>query len=62
MNVTFRLMQEGGVSGPVETVEVPEDRAGIDNAATAWAGGQIGHPWDILTVETEDGECWEVEL
>jgi hypothetical protein len=64
MKATFRLMQEAGVTGPVETVDVPDDADWrvISPIARAWAEGQTGHPWDVLTVEPEDGEVFEVEL
>jgi hypothetical protein len=63
MEAVFRLMNESGVTGPVgrETFEDGTDRRTINQAAHAWADGQIGHPWDLMTVEFDD-ECWELEL
>jgi hypothetical protein len=63
MKATLRLMQESGVAGPVETVELPEGnwRTQAD-AVRAWAAGQAGHPWDVAVVEPEGGEAYEVEL
>jgi hypothetical protein len=59
MQYTFRLMQESGVQGPQATIEANPDQ--VEQAAREWAAGQTGHPWDALTIESEDGECIEVE-
>ena len=55
MNATFRLMQDSGVQGPQRTVEV-EDSHHADELAVAWSLSQLGHPWDVLTVEVPDLE------
>lgn len=50
---TFRLMRSNGVQGPRRTVEVD----GVQHAkelAFAWSEGQIGHPWDVCTVEIHE--------
>ncbi len=60
MTATIRLMQEGGVSGPFVTLDVPDDEAGQNESAQEWAAGMTGHPWDHLTIEAGDGECREV--
>lgn len=58
MLVTFRLMQESGVAGPLITNTIPDETTWPDlrKKAIAWAEGQIGHPWDSLVVEFPDGE------
>jgi hypothetical protein len=62
MTVTFRLMQESGVTGPVKTFEMenpdPHPNA-LRRLAREWASGETGHPWDVLTVEYGD-QCIEV--
>ena len=50
MKATFRLMQENGVTGPLRTVNV-EDAQHAKELAVAWSEGELGHPWDVLTVE-----------
>lgn len=61
MTTTFRLMQESGVTGPTATVEVESIDAAREQAR-AWAAGQTGHPWDVLTVSCDDLDlCDEVE-
>jgi hypothetical protein len=70
MTLTYRLMQEGGVSGPVAAYDLDDvtdaeviTPAVIEPHARAWAAGQIGHPWDVLTVASDDGLIeFEVEL
>lgn len=47
---TFRLMQDGGVAGPVKTVQV-ESIQHAKELAFAWSEGQLGHPWDHCTIE-----------
>lgn len=61
MKATCRLMNDG-VVGPTETIDYTDERD-----ARAWAAGQTGHPWDILTVCVfdEDGrtvESYEIDL
>ncbi len=64
MKATVRLMNDGDVSGPVETIDVPKSRKGQERKARAWADGQIGRPWDTLTVtpEGDDRAFFEIEL
>ncbi len=54
MTVTFRLMQADGIQGPQKTIELenpdPHPNA-LRLLAREWAKGQIGHPWDTLTIE-----------
>lgn len=50
MQATFRLMQESGVQGPKTTREV-DDEQHAKELAVAWSEGEIGHPWDVCTVE-----------
>jgi hypothetical protein len=50
MTATFRLMQTDGVQGPSKTVEV-ESELHAKELAVAWSMGQLGHPWDVCTVE-----------
>lgn len=56
MKYTFRLMQASGVPGPSTTVET-DDASALPGIARRWAAGQIGHPWDTLTIVDENGEC-----
>ena len=54
MEVTFRLAQESGVSGPQKTImlENPDPHPNaLRRLAREWSDGQTGHPWDCLTVE-----------
>lgn len=50
MQATFRLMQESGVQGPQRTVEV-ESALHAKELAVAWSEGELGHPWDVCTIE-----------
>lgn len=55
--VIARLMQESGVQGPTETftLEHPDPpRVELRRMVREWADGQIGHPWDSLTMEWND--------
>ena len=60
MKATFQLMQDSGVQGPRETVEI-SDSADTRQAARAWADGQTGHPWDRINVEIDGGPVFDVE-
>lgn len=59
MRVTFRLMQASGIQGPRQSLDLPDGQS-VEQAARAWAQEQTGHPWDVLTAETEDGQCVEI--
>ena len=48
--VTFRLMQEAGVQGPTRTMQVESEQHAMEEAV-AWSMRQLGHPWDVCTVE-----------
>jgi hypothetical protein len=50
MNATFRLMNESGVQGTQATVEV-ESELHAKELAVAWSEGELGHPWDVCTIE-----------
>jgi hypothetical protein len=54
---TLRLMHDGGISGPQETIDVESRQDILD-----WVDGQTGHPWDLVTVTPEDGEPYELDL
>ena len=58
MRVTFWLVQDSGVQGPVYTTEIPDQCPWPDlrKKARTWANGQIGHPWDSLWVWFPNGE------
>jgi hypothetical protein len=47
---TFRLGQDSGVQGPSKTVEV-ESEQHAKELAVEWSLGQLGHPWDAVTIE-----------
>ena len=47
---TFRLMQADGVQGPKHECQVESEQHAKELAAV-WSEGQIGHPWDVCTIE-----------
>jgi hypothetical protein len=53
MEATFRLMQESGVTGPKKVVMVDSIHHAME-LAFAWSQGELGHPWDVCTVEIPD--------
>ncbi len=51
MKATVQLYQDGGVSGPRETIDYVDEDSVRD-----WVDGQIGHPWDGVLVNVYDDE------
>lgn len=55
-NAIVQLYQDGGCTGPRETI--PTTAATAVRDAIAWAESQAGHPWDgiIVTVYSDENQ------